>query len=71
MLTTSTLYGVWVSPANQVWAAGGSGTIARYDSGTWSLSNSGTRNYFYAIWGASANDIWAVGDYGTTLRYMQ
>ena len=67
--TTESLRGVWGSAADNVFAAGTSGTILHYDvTGQWRLMNSPTSIQLNSIWGSSDYDIWVVGDNGTILR---
>ena len=60
---------IWGSAANDVWIAGGGGTILRFDGTSWQavLSNSGQD--LSAVRGTSASDVWAVGKMGTLLHW--
>jgi uncharacterized protein YjdB len=67
--TTSSLFGVWGSAANNVFAVGSSGTIRRYNGSTWETHTSGTSADLWDVWGSSASDVWAVGGGGTVRHY--
>jgi hypothetical protein len=66
--TTRTLYGVWGTDANNVWAVGVGGTIVKWNGTTWAAQISGTTNLLWGVWGTDANNVWAVGEGGTILR---
>lgn len=65
----NTLWSVWGSSATDAWAAGESGTLLHYTSGSWKSVLSPTKSPLYALWGVDANDIYAVGDRGVVLHY--
>ncbi|KPA15074.1 hypothetical protein MHK_004719, partial [Candidatus Magnetomorum sp. HK-1] len=66
---SNTLYGVWSSSANDVFAVGAAGTILHYDGSNWTSMTSGTANQLNDVWGTSANDVFAVGSTNTILHY--
>ena len=66
--TTNTLYGIWGTASNNIYAVGASGTIRKYTS-SWASSSSGTTNTLYGIWGTASNNIYAVGASGTIRKY--
>jgi len=55
--------------ATDVWVAGASGMIARYDGTKWSRTPSGTTSAMNGIWASGASDAWAVGAGGTILHF--
>ena len=70
----TSLTGIWIGPAGEVWVAGDDGFVGRrIGSGTgplaWSWCRPGPGVDLHAIWGAASDDIWAVGDGGTILRW--
>ena len=65
----NTLWSVWGSSADNVWAAGESGALVHYTAGAWKAELSPTKSPLYALWGSAANDVYAVGDRGTVLHY--
>lgn len=62
---TSTMYDVWGSGPNNVFAVGASGKVLRYggDNLNWAdgKQNAGTTGTLYAVWGRGPNEVWAVG----------
>jgi len=66
--TDRTLQGIWGSSDNNVYVVGDSGTIVRYDGGSWSTQTSGTTSGLKGVWGSSSTDIFAVGDTHTTSK---
>jgi photosystem II stability/assembly factor-like uncharacterized protein len=73
--TTATLYGVWQSPAGNVWVVGGdpdiSGVVLRGSGdGTWTdLTPAGTSNALFKVWGAADDDVWICGQAGALLHW--
>jgi hypothetical protein len=70
----TSLTGVWIGPAGEVWVAGDDGFVGRRladgtGAGAWSWCRPGPAVDLHAIWGAAGDDIWAVGDGGTILRW--
>jgi hypothetical protein len=77
---TRTLYGVWGTSANSLWAVGGdpsverSGVLWHYDGAEWlrqdlsSVVPEGLPT-LYKIWGRSVNDVYAVGQFGFVLHF--
>ena len=66
--TTQTLYGLWGSGANDLFAVGTGGTILHYDGTAWSEMTSGTDLTLEAVWGTVSGEVHAVGEYGVILR---
>src|SRR5262245_52489478 len=62
--TTSSLYGVWGSAANDVWVVGAAGTILHFNGATFTPVASGVSATLFGVWGASASEVWAVGSNG-------
>jgi len=67
--TNQTLYDVWGSSPNDVFAVGNEGTIVHYDGTNWSHQNSGTDNLLFSVWGSGSSDVFAGGTRGTILHY--
>jgi len=63
------LYSVWGSSAQDVFAVGKYGTILHYDGLSWTPQKSGTTSDIYAVWGASGENVFALGPSGVVLRY--
>ena len=61
---TSSLRGIWVADASNLWAVGDSGRILKGNGATWAAQTSGTTSVLRGIWGSSATSLWAVGDSG-------
>lgn len=55
--------------SSEIWAAGDSGTILRWNGSIWGPVASGVSSTIYALWGSGPADIWVVGDGGTVLRW--
>jgi hypothetical protein len=68
----TTLYGVWVSPANEVWAVGESGFVGRRaPTGLWCWCRPAPADKtLIAVWGSSASDVWMVGLAGTVRHFV-
>ena len=67
---TSTLTSVWGSGTDDVWAAGNSGTLYRWNGRSASeVLPRPTAQHLRSIWGSAADDIWAVGYADTILHY--
>ena len=63
-----TLYGIWGSAPNSVFAVGQGGAIQRYNGMSWSvMANSDTRT-LHSVWGTSATNIYAAGASGAFLK---
>ena len=60
--------GLWASGVDEFWVTGDAGTIHRYERGSWSSMNAGTRNLLRSIWGLDRSNLWAVGTRGTIAR---
>ncbi len=67
--STETLYGIWGSAADDIFAVGEFGTILHYDGTSWSTMDSPTGNNLNAVWGSAAGDVYAVGNSGTILHH--
>ena len=75
---TATVYGIWGTSPNDMWAVGGnvsSGAFAwRYDGNTWIeaegfppvLARSAS---LFKVWGRASDDVWMVGTQGIILHY--
>jgi hypothetical protein len=67
---TSRLFAVWGSDGRDVYAVGGSGTVAHWTGTTWDEVDTGyPGGDLYAVWGSSATDVWTVGEGGKMLHY--
>jgi hypothetical protein len=62
------LYAVWGTGPGNVWAAGSSGTLLRFDGTRWHEVNSGVTTTLYGIGGNAAGQMYVVGDGQTVLR---
>lgn len=78
----NTVYGVWGSSPDDVWAVGGfagrDGFAWRYDGAAWQVVDlpddlpraaSGDIPAMFKVWGRSADDVWIVGGLGTVLHW--
>jgi hypothetical protein len=64
------LLAAWAAGPDDVWLAGGGGTILRYHAATgWRRVESGTTTAIFGLWGSGPNDVWAVGMDGIILRW--
>lgn len=81
-LAAHTVYGVWGSAPDDVWAVGGVagryGFLWHYDGATWTevplpddvpLDARGELPSLFKVWGTRADDVWAVGGHGLVLHY--
>ena len=68
-VTTQTLYGVWGSGPDNIFAVGDSGTILHYNGTAWTAMDSGSTSNLKGVWGSALNDVYAVGDSGIILHY--
>ena len=66
---SSVLPGIWGSAADDVWAAGGGGTILHWNGSVWSAVPSGTTELLFAVWGSASDDVWIVGTGGSILHW--
>ena len=57
--TNKTLYAVWGTAADNVWAGGEGGVLFHFDGLRWSAAHSAVSASIRVIWGVSANDVWA------------
>lgn len=60
--------GLWSMGPEDFWVTGDAGTMHRYERGTWTSVNTGTRNLLRTVWGLDRNNVWAVGTRGTIAR---
>ncbi|HVS35161.1 MAG TPA: hypothetical protein VMS17_06230 [Gemmataceae bacterium] len=67
---SQSLFRVWGTGPNDVFAVGNSGTIrhSTNDGQTWTNQNSGTTQFLYGVWGSSSNDVFAVGAGGVIVH---
>jgi hypothetical protein len=67
------LYAIWGSSPNDVWAVGSYGAVAHFDGQTWSTATTTLPNMetstLYAINGTGPGDVWAVGRNGMVGHY--
>jgi hypothetical protein len=63
------LQAVRVLGNGEVWVAGETGLLIRWDGTRWSQVPTGTSQVLRALWSSSDTDVWAVGDAGTVLRW--
>ena len=66
---TETLYAIWGSAADDIFAVGANGRILHFDGLAWSAQDSPTSQTLRAVWGAGYDDVYAVGDAGTVLHF--
>lgn len=78
---SETLFGVWGSSPNNLFAVGGdsadadtTGVIWRFDGTTWTTMDTTNVNpdgipLLFKVWGRSDNEVYAVGTRGTILRF--
>jgi hypothetical protein len=59
LIAGTSLYGIWGSGPNDVFAVGG--TILHYDGTSWSAMASGTSAVLLGVWGSSSTNVFAVG----------
>jgi hypothetical protein len=67
--TSNDLQDVWAAAANDLYAVGTAGTIARFDGAGWRVLDSGTDADLFGVFGTSASNVYAVGANGTVLHY--
>ena len=60
---------IWQTSANDGWAVGNKGVIARWDGSSWFSLPSGTELDLQALWGLDANNVWIDGGSGTILKW--
>ena len=77
---TNTVYGIWGSAPDDLWAVGGAGGTPtggfawRYDGTRWRLAEGlpealQTGATLFKVWGRSANDVWIVGTDGVLVHH--
>lgn len=73
-----TLYGVWGSASNEVWAVGGSpgpvgpkDVFLYWDGDQWvpGLTDAPSGESIFKVWGTARDDVWAVGTGGVIFHY--
>jgi hypothetical protein len=62
------LQALWIQGANEAWAAGGAGTLLRWNGAFWSRVPGGTRQSLIGLWG-KGEEVFAVGEGGAVLRW--
>jgi len=60
---------IWGTAANDIFIAGDSGTVLRFDGVSWQRQSVPTTRHLRALWGRGPTEIYAAGDSGTVLRY--
>jgi hypothetical protein len=60
---------IWGAAADDVFAVGADGRIARYDGVDWTPMVVPISTAFDDVWGTAGDDVFAVGDGGTILHY--
>ena len=69
MPTEPTLYAIWGSSINDIFAVGEAGVILRYDGSLWSQMAAGVSDPFYGVGGSSSNNVFAVGYMGLLYHF--
>lgn len=67
--TEETLYDVWGTSCDNVYAVGWDGTILHYNGSTWQIVAAFPGKHLQSLWGSSGSDIWAVGPYSSIVHY--
>lgn len=62
-------FAVWGTAADNVYAVGSNGLLARWNGATWSTVPSGTTETLRAVWGTGPADVYVSGDNGVLLHY--
>lgn len=57
-VANDTVYGLWGSAANNLYAVGAAGEINRFDGTSWKQQSEGWTAQVTAMWGTSERDIW-------------
>ena len=71
--SSDSIYGVWGSAENDVYASGDWGDVFHYNGTGWTQIDCTSElvgDTLFNIWGSSAGDIFAVGDEGAILHYF-
>lgn len=77
---TNTVFGIWGTSPEDLWAVGGAGTTPtggfawRFDGSSWKEAEgfpaeAAKDATVFKVWGRSANEVWLVGTGGLILRY--
>lgn len=66
--TTESLYDIWGTGLDNIYAVGLNGTILHFNGAGWTSMSSPTGKHLFGVWGSSSDDIWAVGRDGVILR---
>lgn len=69
--SNSTIQGMWVQSATDIWAVGNGATILHYDGTSWTVKPAplGVSENLYGVWASGPNNVWAVGSFGRIIRY--
>ncbi|HEX7702802.1 MAG TPA: hypothetical protein VF403_18810, partial [Kofleriaceae bacterium] len=67
--TAETIYGLWGSAPDDVFAVGRNGTILHHDGLTWTVQPTPTTADLRAVSGTGPHDVYAAGDGSTLLHY--
>ena len=67
--TAETIYGLWGSAPDDVFAVGRNGTILHHDGLTWTVQPTPTTADLRAVSGIGPHDVYAAGDGSTLLHY--
>ncbi|MCP4713729.1 MAG: hypothetical protein GY868_01325, partial [Deltaproteobacteria bacterium] len=68
--STATLYAIWGTAANDIFAVGAAGTVLHYDGSAWAaMATPANTPDLKAVWGLSGASVYAVGNGGTILYY--
>lgn len=65
----STVWGMWETAPNDIWAVGDGGLAVHFDGTSWQTSSTSETGYLNAVWASGPSDVWAVGTVGTILHY--
>jgi len=69
MPTSDTLYALWGTASDDVFAVGRNGAILHHDGLTWTAQPSPTTADLHSVWGRASDDVYATGDAMTLLHY--
>lgn len=68
--TTSNLWALHAFSATDIWVAGTTGYIARWNGSSWTPSASNETLTLFILWAAAQDNLWLVGEACTLLRYQ-
>lgn len=60
---------VWIESQSSGWAAGGHGTVLRWNGNFWAPLATPVSTLLSGIWGDLQGRVWTTGDYGTALHW--